>query len=421
MPSLPLNPPSSTRAVLDSPGVLRPLETLSLATIPLFDKLTDAQIEALRNLLSFEDFRQGDVVIAQGQHSLDRIFIIVDGEASLRKTGRSPLTQEPLEYEIEVRGKGDIFGAMSVLDGEPAPVTMMAKTPLRLAVLDLKPNGRDGVSRTIRNILIAELRRTLANYVRDSLDKRVDSLRQEAEFSGYRNAVGGIVIAALSLLSFYTLALGTLPSFESYLNVNFALSPFIIVLFAAIFFPVIRKSGFPSAFFGLSLHNWRPALIFSITASLAFIAFGALVKWATIAAIPSLAGMTVISFADIRVGNAPVMMSPWYWLAVSLYLLLTPLQEFVARCGIQAPLYAFLQGGEWKRRASSIIVSNLVFAAAHAHISLEFALAAFLPGIFWGWIFARTNSLLAVSVSHFLIGGAGIFLFGIEELVSKLL
>ena len=42
---------------------------------------------------------------------------------------------------------------------------------------------------------------------------------------------------------------------------------------------------------------------------------------------------------------------------------------------------------------------------AHAHIGLAFALVTFIPGLFWGGIFARTYSLLAVSVSHFMIGG----------------
>ena len=47
-----------------------------------------------------------------------------------------------------------------------------------------------------------------------------------------RSATGSILIAALSLLSFYTLALSSLPRFEHYLGVDFALSPFIIVFFA---------------------------------------------------------------------------------------------------------------------------------------------------------------------------------------------
>jgi hypothetical protein len=54
-----------------------------------------------------------------------------------------------------------------------------------------------------------------------------------------------------------------LPRFASDLKVNFVLSPIIIVFFAAFFFPVIRRSGFPPSFFGFCLDNWRTAVPFS--------------------------------------------------------------------------------------------------------------------------------------------------------------
>jgi membrane protease YdiL (CAAX protease family) len=135
---------------------------------------------------------------------------------------------------------------------------------------------------------------------------------------------------------------------------------------------------------------------------------------------PQLHGLSLVGFANVRVGNQDEANMPWYWAALSLYLLLTPVQEFVARCGIQAPLYAFLQGSELKRASLSIVVSNLVFSAVHAHIGLAFALLAFIPGLFWGWLFLRTNSWLGASLSHLFVGGAAIFLFGIEELLQKL-
>jgi len=398
------------------------LDTISLSKIPLFAKLSRKQIGGLRRLLQCHYFEEGDILVKEGAINRNRLFIIVEGEVSLCKKGFSPLAHEPLEYELETRGKGKIFGAMSVLDGKPVAVTVRAKTPVTIAVLNLKPYRRNAMCRKIRNILIAELRGSLSNYVRSAIEDKADILRQEAEFSRYRNAVGGIVIAALSMLSVYTLALGMLPSFESYLNVNFALSPFVIVFFAAIFFPVILWSSFPAAFFGLRMDNWRSATCLSVVASLIFILIGGLLKWSLIATIPQLAGTPVIGSPEIRIGENTFvgLSSPIYWFAVSLYLFLTPVQEFVARCGIQAPLYAFLQGPDWERRVWAILVSNLVFSAAHAHISLEFALAAFIPGLFWGWIFARTNSLLAVSISHFMIGGAGIFLFDIQTFFAKL-
>jgi CRP-like cAMP-binding protein len=395
---------------------------ISLKEIPLFSKLTRAQIETLWGMLHFTTYRESEVILAEGDRTRNRIFIIIDGSVAVCKTGRSPLTHEPLEYEVELRGKGDVFGAMSVLDGRPVSTSIIARSQVTLAILDVKLYRRDKRSRKVRNIIVTELRRTLSNYLRNALDHKVDSLRQEAEFWHYRDTVGGIVIAALSLLSVYTLALGALPGFGSYLDINFAVSPFIIVLFAVIFLPVILISGFPIAFFGMSLHNWRYALLYSVSVSLIFIGATAIIKWAVILSSPSVADMTVFSIGEVKIGDGATagIDSVWFWIAVAIYLLLTPAQEFVARCGVQAPLYAFMQGPEWRRRAWSILVSNLVFAAAHAHISIGFAMIAFLPGVFWGWIFARTNSLLAAAVSHFMIGGAGLFLLDVEGFVARL-
>ena len=227
-------------------------------------------------------------------------------------------------------------------------------------------------------------------------------------------------MTTLTLLSFYTLLLSLLPQFMVALTVNFAISPFIIAVFAAVMGPVIAYSGFPPPFFGLQTANWKAALGFSVLASLAFIAAGAVLKLILIHTTQTFASLSLFGVADVREDMHQVMMSPLYWIAVGLYLILTPLQEFVARSCLQAPLFAFLNGTPFWRHVWSILVSNLVFAAAHSHISFTFAIAAFVPGLFWGWIFARTNSLIAASASHFMIGGAGIFLFGIEEVVAKL-
>jgi membrane protease YdiL (CAAX protease family) len=398
----------------------KPKLEIELNEIPLFAHLRRDQLRRLWPHLRVSQHGAGELVVSEGQLSHHRVFIIIEGDVSMCQRVANPGSGGEPTVELETRGKFDIFGGVSALDGRPFPVSAVAKTPLTLATLDLSRHSGNAPEPATRNILVAELRRYLANYVRASVGFRGDSLVKEAEFARYRSAVGSIVITALSLLSFYTLALSSLPRFEHYLEANFALSPFIIVFFAAIFYPIIHRSSFPPAFFGIRFDNWKPAVLFSFNISLAFIAAGALLKWLIIESSPSLAGARVFSWAEASVGGREVVASPWYWFTVALYLLLTPVQEFIARCGIQAPLYAFLQGSELRRRGLAILVSNLVFSAAHAHIGPAFALVTFIPGLFWGWIFAQTNSLLAVSVSHFMVGGAGIFLLGIEEFVQKL-
>ncbi len=401
------------------------MEAASISAFPgadvrLFARLPQERREALERHMSVRRFAAGERVVEEGEANPGRLYVVLEGEAALCNLGKSMSTHIMAEYETGTRGKHEAIGAISFLDGEPFSCSVIAKSPLTLAVLDFSGGELSPASRKLKASLVAELRRQLTSELRHSIAHRLDSLQNEAEFARYKNAVGRIVVTTLSLLSFYTLLLSILPSFMVALTVNFAISPFIIALFAAVMGPVIWYSGFPHSFFGLQTANWKSALTFSVLVSLAFIAFGAGVKLLLIHTTQAFSPLSLFGVADVRENMHQVMTSSLYWIAVGLYLVLTPIQEFVARCCLQAPLFAFLNGTTVWRHVWSILVSNLVFAAAHSHISFAFAIAAFVPGLFWGWIFARTNSLIAAAASHFMIGGAGIFLFGIEEVIAKL-
>ncbi len=397
------------------------LDSYPIDGIPFFDRLPKDRHEALEQHISVCRYAPGERVFEEGERNPGRLHIVLEGEAAVCNKGQAFSTHTKTDYETGMRGKHEVIGAISFLDGEPYSSSVIAKTPLTLAVLDFSPGDLTPASRKLHASVVSELRRQLTSDLRHSVMRRLDSLQQEAEFARYKNAVGRIVVTTLALLSFYTLLLSVLPSFMVALTVNFAISPFIIAMFAAVMGPVIWYSGFPHSFFGLQTANWKSALGFSVLASLAFIAVGAGLKLLLIHTTQTFSSLSLFGVADVKENMHDVMMSPLYWIAVVLYLVLTPLQEFVARCCLQAPLHAFLNGTEFWRHVWSILVSNLVFAAAHSHISFAFAIAAFVPGLFWGWIFARTNSLVAAAASHFMIGGAGIFLFGIEEVISKLM
>jgi CRP-like cAMP-binding protein/membrane protease YdiL (CAAX protease family) len=387
---------------------------------PLFTSLSRQQARLLLPHVKHKRYAAGRIVLAEGARNSGKIFIIIEGHVALTKEGLSPLESQPMSYELGVLRRGEIFGEMSFVDGKPSTASFVTKSETLIAVVDLSASRRRSTTRRLRDIVTNKLRHHLTRHADESVALRVSTLALENEFAAYRNGVGHIVVATLCLLSFYTLTLSFLPKFQSVAHANFALSPLVIILFGLCFIPIIATSGFPLAFFGLRFDNWRPALSYSLRASLFFLVLFVVAKWVLISTSESFAGVPLFDSADVEVSGHPVPQSSWYVLALAIYLLLTPLQEFVARSGIQAPLYAFLHGSELKRRWVSILASNLVFAAAHAHISLAFALAAFLPGMLWGWIFARTHSLLAATASHLVVGGAGMFLLGIEGVVSRL-
>ncbi|MGO8954273.1 MAG: type II CAAX prenyl endopeptidase Rce1 family protein [Rhodomicrobium sp.] len=387
---------------------------------PLFSSLSRQQLRLVLPHLKCKKYKRGRVLLQQGAKNPGKIYIVLDGQISITRQGISPLESRPVDYELAELRRAEIFGEVSFVDGGPSSVSFLAKTDVLLAIVDLSASRRRETIRRVREIVAGKLRHHIARQADESVVLRMNSLRLENQLAAYRTGVGHIVTTTLCLLSCYTLALSFLPAFKNETHANFVLSPLIILLFSLTFIPVIARSGFPASFFGLQLDNWPTALALSLRASALFLAAFLLVKWILINTSPSFAGASLIGSAEIVVRGKAASFTTWYWLAFAVYLLLTPMQEFVARSGIQAPLYAFLHGSEMKRRWFSILASNLVFTAAHAHISLAFALAAFLPGILWGWLFAKTNSLMAAIVSHLIVGGAGVFLFGIEGVVARL-
>lgn len=388
---------------------------------PLFSSLSRQQLRLVQPHVKFKKYKRGRLLLEEGARNPGKIFIVLDGQISITKEGISPLESRPASYELAVLRRAEIFGEVSFVDGNPSLVSFLAKTDVTVAVADFSASSRRKTVRRVREIVAGKLRSHIARQAHESVLLRMNGLQLENQLTAYRSGVGPLVFTTICLFSVYTLALSFMPAFKNETHANFTLSPLIILLFALTFFPVVARSGFPARFFGLQLDNWRPSLALAIRASLWFVLAFLFVKWLLINTSPSFAGVPLIGDADIEVsGKTASNTSSWYWVAVCVYLLLTPMQEFVARSGIQAPLYAFLHGSENKRRWLSILASNLVFTAGHAHISLAFALAAFLPGILWGWLFAKTNSLFAVTVSHIIIGGTGIFLFGIEGVVSRL-
>jgi len=89
------------------------------------------------------------------------------------------------------------------------------------------------------------------------------------------------------------------------------------------------------------------------------------------------------------------------------YALFVPVQEMVARSGIQSSLMMYLRPRH--RVPMSIFMSTLLFSATHLHTGPVFALAVFPLGLFWGGLYARHPTLVGVVCSHLLIGLFAVF------------
>ena len=102
----------------------------ALAGLALFSDLERPQLQAVAHTMAEESFPPGQRILRQG-FSGSGFFVILDGEVAVRVDGE----------DIARLGKGDFFGEISLLLGEPPIADIVAAGPvqaLQLAGPDLR-------------------------------------------------------------------------------------------------------------------------------------------------------------------------------------------------------------------------------------------------------------------------------------------
>lgn len=101
---------------------------------------------------------------------------------------------------------------------------------------------------------------------------------------------------------------------------------------------------------------------------------------------------------------------------IILYSIFTPIQEFIARGGVQSSFQEFLSGRS--RKLIALLIANLMFSMTHLHLSTTFAMMVFVPGLFWGWLYSRRQTLVGVCASHLIIGLFAYYVVGFNALLQ---
>jgi CRP/FNR family cyclic AMP-dependent transcriptional regulator len=99
------------------------------SNIPLFEKLTPAQIEYLLTLTHSIHYTKNSVIITQGERS-NSLYLIIEGRMKVYATdaeGRQTL--------LAFLNAGDFFGELSLLDDEPRSASVMTVAQSHLLCL----------------------------------------------------------------------------------------------------------------------------------------------------------------------------------------------------------------------------------------------------------------------------------------------
>ena len=122
---------------------------------------------------------EGHVIIAAG-HPNERMYIVLRGEVSVR-------LESPDNAPVAMLGHGDVFGELSVIDGEPTSAFVVAEQRSRLLGLD-----RDALWELFRrtpymaNNLLTILTRRIrnSNNQYEELQRHFNGVENEPELDG---------------------------------------------------------------------------------------------------------------------------------------------------------------------------------------------------------------------------------------------
>src|SRR5512133_1352282 len=88
---------------------------------PLFQGLSDEELQRLMDMAEPFSLRAGDVLIRQGEPG-DSAYVLIKGEFEVQKQSGQSL------IKIDVRNPGDVVGEMALLSRTPRSATIVAKT-----------------------------------------------------------------------------------------------------------------------------------------------------------------------------------------------------------------------------------------------------------------------------------------------------
>jgi CRP-like cAMP-binding protein len=352
-------------------------------------------LDQLEDLVVRTDYAAGEVILVEGAAS-DRVCLLTAGRVGVYK-GDDRACLGSVEA-------GASFGEMGVLAGAPRSTTVMAETPAVVWSITL-PAFAAFRSRTGVDLLALSMRAqagALGDRLARTNDVAAQWLRERMEQYRIRESFGTLFTNVILMMFLYTSALGVLREFSATGSSSTLTTSALLMVMAAGAAWMMRSSGFPPVTFGFTLARWPRVVAESAAWSLAF------------CAVMTLAKAALLHWSDMH--RHLQLISPWVspagtaatLTAYLLYALLSPVQEFVARGLMQGALSKMLTGTFVPLK--SILVANAVFSISHQHLGLAYALAVFVPGLFWGWLYHRQGSLLGVSISHVIIGlwGTGV-------------
>ncbi len=378
---------------------------------PILKGIDDHDIRKILPFFKGVTLQPGEILFEEGVNRSMDLYLILDGNLDVIKKAtdqNDKISGVSKQFTIARLSAGDAIGELSFIKGDPRSASVKSAT--KSVLLGLDPNHLIRLEVDYPRAM-GTMMKNMVGYVGDRLKQtsanEVKALRIELQNSILNSQANLFFSYVIGLLCVYNLTIHVITNLSMDANQASVISALIIVIFSVVLILMIRQSRLPIQTFGLTFKNWRPALKESLVWSAFIIALCIALKWILIHNVQRYQHLPLFDF-DLN-------QKRYLTFNFILYGLHSPLQEFIARGVLQGSLQHFFTGKNVTFRA--VIVSNALFSATHVHLmSGLLGIIVFIPGLFWGWLYARHGNLLGVSISHLLIGWSGLFFLNLESL-----
>lgn len=379
-----------------------------LKTMDLFKGLDDNEFRMIENLVYEEKFESGEVIIIEGDES-DAVYFLLEGEVNVLKTHPDKLTQ----HQINTIQAGDYFGEMAFIQDSKRTATVKAKTPVKLLVLETKLFNEAITNPVVHKKIIHCLNNKLYERIKGVNEFSVKALERELEESQIRNNMGRFLVCVITLLCVYAFSMKVTSVLLAKMPDSTLITSGLLVIFLIIATMTVKLMPYPLSFYGVTLKNWRKAVFEGIIFSIPILLFILGLKFFLDTYSMKFHGSHLFYLFN-TVGYPQGWTSRehiFFWFAMAfVYSAHSVVQEFATRGVLQSAMQKFFINDS--HHLLAIIFSNVIFSTMHVFLSIEFALFTFIPGLFWGWMYARHKTLLGSSISHILIGLWALFIVG---------
>jgi CRP/FNR family cyclic AMP-dependent transcriptional regulator len=386
----------------------------------LFHNLSEEEFQLLIPLIRTESFDK-DLLIVKEEEKGEALFLIKTGIVEILKKDK----EHQIFYRLALLQPGDSFGEMAILGTKTRMASAKALEKTEVVILDLKDFERLAEKSPAFSKISMNIAKKGSKQLEIANETTVKLLKEELRLTKTHDQMSRFIIYLFILLTFFVYTLKFFEQYGSYSPVSKLLVSCLILCFGVSGALLVKRSGYPLEFYGLSLKNWKKNSIEAVFYTIPILILMVGIKWFVIKTIPAFSQLSVFEFGNRShsflhqafnhlFGKPEKQIN--FHIVLFFYVLLVPVQEFIARGCLQSSLRNFFTTANGAFLA--ILTSNLLFGLFHGLKSFTFALCAFLLGIFWGSIYERQRTIVGPSVSHILVG---IWAFGVLNYQSILI